>query len=171
MVQIDGSHLPRWRSRYRGSAKRFRDQQRNQSAKVSFLIFRCFSLYLRFQWWRTQEFVMAMHFRFSALSVFHTDHSTLLCVCLTLTTARRNSIFFPQTSLTSVSTTISVHRFCQKISENVKAGLRLSKRFQLERRYLGWLKRWPLCNWEADSACSSPPPDFKCFFGPLDFSL
>ena len=28
--------------------------------------------------------------------------------CLRLTTARRNSIFFPQTSLTSVSTTISV---------------------------------------------------------------
>ena len=25
--------------------------------------------------------------------------------------------------------------------------------------YLCWLKRWPLCNWEVGSACSSPPPE------------
>ena len=51
---------------------------------------------------------MVVHARVCNVDAFQIFY--YVCVCLTLTTARRNSIFFPQTSLTSVSTTISVSK-------------------------------------------------------------
>ena len=173
MVRIDGSHLPRWRSRYRGSAKRFRDQQRNQSEEVSFLIL-CFSSDLRF---------ISMVCNVDAFHIFchecasYSPHSrfSTICVLLTFSTTsvlhthhseEKFDLLPPDFPHFSFNNHLCFDRFCQKTSENVNkiSWWRLSKRIKLEQRYLGWLKRWPLCNWEVDSACSSPPPDLKCFF-------
>ena len=141
MVRIDGSHLPRWRSRYRGSAKRFRDQQRNQSEEVSFLIL-CFSSDLRF---------ISMVCNVDAFHIFchecasYSPHSrfSTICVLLTFSTTsvlhthhseEKFDLLPPDFPHFSFHNHLCVDRFCQKTSENVNkiSWLRLSKRIKLE---------------------------------------
>ena len=81
-----------------------------------------------------------------------------------LTTARRNSIFFPQTSLTSVSTTISVLVFIRRPRNDKKASIiqiaQINDKSQETHKWANmWFKIWPLCNWQICLFVA-----FLCFF-------